>query len=1445
MLCSISFAFSQNVELIQNETRATTYQGKSYLVVQSLTIQPPPGGGTFSVNAAANGAFFIKMADASTVIENTNPSKARNFIGTETILKSGITNENQIPPLGVTDKSVKFNYFDGVNRPIQEVAMQMSPMKKDVVIPYSYDTDGWQTKSYMPFSTSIQDGSFHSSALPEQSTFYSSAPKVAADARPFSEQTIEKSALGRVTEIYNPGNLWKTNLKNSTSKFGINDAATIKLWTISAGLPATSTFYAAGSLAISTSTNEDGYITKVYQDQRGQAVQKDINGLTTCFIYDDFGNLRFVLPPKISGVAAPSQAQLDAWAFQYQYDARLRVIKQKNPGVDWVYTIYDNWDRPVASQDGNQRNKPTKEWTYIKYDEFNRPIIKGIFTSANTYDQMLLAIAGTHHEDILNTSSIGYTFASTFPTPAAFPSVTEANMHIINYYDDYRFLSIAGWDAESNAYAFNNPPGFSNVNLTAMMGEMTGSKTKVLDGSGKWLNSVVHFDKRYRAIQSIRENNLSGTDQVTIAYNFPGWATKSQRLHNTSIGSVTILEEFEYDHAGRVAKTYHTLDNGPRVLLTSNNYNELGQLVESNLHSTDNGMSYLQSVDYRYNIRGWLSHINNSTLSIDANNDDANDLFGMQFIFNDQNPVVNGTTTNSQYSGNLAAVKWKADNKKVAPKERIYGYNYDTRNRLNSGLFAATNGSTWTDEGGFYDESSIAYDDNGNIKWLSRFAKIAGARGALDVLIYNNNGTTSVDNTLLTVEDGGNPNLGFINGTNGQITEYQFDKNGNLTSDLNAALTQVTYNLFDLPEKVVYNGGAANETSVEFTYDASGYLLRKVYKKMTTLGPIVESQIDYVKGIQYYNNALALVFTPKGRASKYNGNWEYEYFLADHLGNNRLIFGYLHDADVYRASMESFYAAKEQSDFKKILETRWTDPANNHTAKSTDVPVPDKSALLNGSVPGLEVGPGKMLNITSGDKLKMEVYARYNSASGSASDVVASLVSAATTSLNITAGENPAAYGGFNTYLPGFTNGISYNTGDPKAYLNYILFDANYANPQFGYAVIPSTAANKWEKLSVQVTAPVTGYIYIYVTNESNYNVFFDDLLIIHEKNTKSLRVTESADYYPFGLMIEGTHYIDESRLVNSYGYQGMYSEFDARTGWNRFEGRGNYDSRLGRWMSADPLANATPDYSPYAAMMNNPALRVDPDGRFLPAVVVGAALLGGAANLYQNWDKIRNPLQGVNYFLTGAASGALVFVSPLVAASVLTGGNIANNLINGVPIDLQNSASEFVFTFVGGKATQKSADATLKITNEAKKALENCQTCWRYWYKVTAVTDDFLKQNGLNRAEALPILEKHAELITNGFKIEGQLTQIFSDKRLFSNWLKGNHSLSRIGSPLNSTQAQQIIDNARKLGLSIESNLKGLQGLEITGQWGGIPHFKVGNVHIPIEQGLENILKF
>jgi RHS repeat-associated protein len=140
--------------------------------------------------------------------------------------------------------------------------------------------------------------------------------------------------------------------------------------------------------------------------------------------------------------------------------------------------------------------------------------------------------------------------------------------------------------------------------------------------------------------------------------------------------------------------------------------------------------------------------------------------------------------------------------------------------------------------------------------------------------------------------------------------------------------------------------------------------------------------------------------------------------------------------------------------------------------------------------------------------------------------------------------------------------------------------------------------------------------------------VFFDDFTIIHEKNTYSLRVVESIDYDPFGVVLEGTHYVDISRPLNSYLYQGEFAEFEKLTGWYRFALRGNYDGTLGRWFSSDPYSQFSSDY---VGMGNDFINGSDTDGGLffsLGGAVAGAFIggaLGGVAGYFfdrDNWQK-------------------------------------------------------------------------------------------------------------------------------------------------------------------------------------------------------------------------------
>ena len=114
---------------------------------------------------------------------------------------------------------------------------------------------------------------------------------------------------------------------------------------------------------------------------------------------------------------------------------------------------------------------------------------------------------------------------------------------------------------------------------------------------------------------------------------------------------------------------------------------------------------------------------------------------------------------------------------------------------------------------------------------------------------------------------------------------------------------------------------------------------------------------------------------------------------------------------------------------------------------------------------------------------------------------------------------------GFPTTLNGLIgNQPAQNSDRPKAAINWIVFDEQFKWVSGGFDMV-ETAVNtsgtfKNHNLSTIPTIPIpeNGYIYIYCSNESQYNVFFDNLQVVHTRGP----ILEETHYYPFGLTMAG-----------------------------------------------------------------------------------------------------------------------------------------------------------------------------------------------------------------------------------------------------------------------------------------------------------------------------------
>ncbi|NJN28665.1 MAG: RHS repeat-associated core domain-containing protein, partial [Cyclobacteriaceae bacterium] len=348
-------------------------------------------------------------------------------------------------------------------------------------------------------------------------------------------------------------------------------------------------------------------------------------------------------------------------------------------------------------------------------------------------------------------------------------------------------------------------------------------------------------------------------------YNFVGDLTHDKYIHTaTGHTSLTIDKTYAYDHMSRLMSISYLVNGANEATLVTNDYNELGEMVTKYLHG--NVGSNFQKVDYRYNIRGWLTQIN------DPNNVSlSGDYFGMKLKYNDPQFTAS-LNSEAQYNGNISEIQWQ--NAQTTTLSG-YGFKYDDLNRLKTSHFGS--GTAFTGSNAHWDEN-LSYDFNGNIMSLTRNA--AGTN--VDNLDYNYTGT---GNKLNYVKDNNTTYTGeenhFKDGNPGIATDYAYDANGNMIEDKNKGITAIAYNHLNLPSLITFGNG----NTIEYIYDASGVKLQKIVKESGQ----ADKTTDYVGGMVYEDNARKFIATEEGRIMLENTP-EYQYHMKDHLGNVRLTF---------------------------------------------------------------------------------------------------------------------------------------------------------------------------------------------------------------------------------------------------------------------------------------------------------------------------------------------------------------------------------------------------------------------------------------------------------------------------------------------------------------------------------------------------------------------------
>lgn len=287
----------------------------------------------------------------------------------------------------------------------------------------------------------------------------------------------------------------------------------------------------------------------------------------------------------------------------------------------------------------------------------------------------------------------------------------------------------------------------------------------------------------------------------------------------------------------------------------------------------------VETTTYSYNIQSHITEIKGTKFS--------------------ENLYYNSNTANLPnftpcYNGNIAGIKWNVASENLG-YQRAYSFDYDDLNRLTNSAYSGNNSSGVVS--GTLDKYSekLDYqnDKMGNLQGITRYEN--GALVENLSLSYIGNQLQNVDNDQNHFVAYGSELFCDYDKHIAIPREYAYDTNGNMLFDANGGVSDIEYNVLNLPDKIQFTEGHRNQ----YTYDAGGQKLKVENYTVNNvvnvpLGTVVDLPTnstdytklttDYVGNMIYQNGVLKEILLPEG----YCQNGTFHYFLKDHLGNNRV-----------------------------------------------------------------------------------------------------------------------------------------------------------------------------------------------------------------------------------------------------------------------------------------------------------------------------------------------------------------------------------------------------------------------------------------------------------------------------------------------------------------------------------------------------------------------------
>lgn len=759
-------------------------------------------------------------------------------------------------------------FYDGFSRPVQKHAFAASPTGKDVIDFTKYDCMGrGDSVTYLPYVVGSGNGSLRTDPAAEQQRFYRITMGFTLDGNyAFSQKKYAKTPFEQVVLTDAPGryhNSLSTISHPLTHTQRVNQPAgeaghypdkVSKYRFANDSMLVYVGRYPAGQLLVRqtsmkiTDTERKG--TLEYTNQQGQTVAKGelINDTLlrlNYYVYDDFGNLRYMIPSIEDKVIAvntvvryykPSELRYSIYHGYDKYGDRILV---RNPDQAPVNYVYDAKHRMILSQDGNQRTK--HQWTYCEYDEYDRLLRKStVYANADpaVVRSWLKELYGPDARALIESRFTGKRLLEQFQYTGYDEPVYKklqlsgTSLPSVSVIDSYTRFQIPSYLAYEIILPYlaatrrSDNPGAVCYQKTAVLSpEQTDTLT--------YIEKAFYYDDKGRMIQTVIRNHLEGITRITTKYDKVGniLAThESKQTSATATADVKIVRN-TYDKFGRLLCQRTTINDSPEAIVRYD-YDELGRCS-----GTICGDSIL-TTRYTYDIAG------RQTIQ-------DNEAFRMELRY--ENPSWT-KEAKPHYGGLITECSWL--NKKVpGGPAHTYAYNYTPYGQL-AGV-VHYEGTVRKDK---YVERGITYDENDNILTLLRLQ---------EAQVISNHNYIYKGNTLSLLVD------------RGKSSTFSYDLNGNVVYD-GRKCCNYQYNSLNLLEQAT---NPADNLLARYSYLADGTKLAvrdKAGNGYTYLGSLIYQSNGgnlTLEGTQFSGGSIL----------KTSSGYAVIYHVTDYLGSVRAV----------------------------------------------------------------------------------------------------------------------------------------------------------------------------------------------------------------------------------------------------------------------------------------------------------------------------------------------------------------------------------------------------------------------------------------------------------------------------------------------------------------------------------------------------------------------------